>query len=257
MPFQFTPPDGYRNVTAFPTKPANETAFRDEMMSLLDQLTGFINTTFAPTTAGINYFVNTVTGNDTNDGLSAGAPLKTIQAAINKLPLIINHAVTITVAVGTSSEVVTTANFLGGGSINILGDTTATDTRTVSSITVNGCKCRIIVRGMKCTTTTTDGFSAIDSSNVEFNACKIDAAAASFQGVQFARSSGTVKNSVLANRNGAIVADEYSTVYADTNFGTGNVIGLISRGASTIGKASATQPTGATAEFQGFGGVIR
>lgn len=43
MEFTLTPPDGYRNVTSFPTKPANEAQFRDEMMSIPDQLLGFLN----------------------------------------------------------------------------------------------------------------------------------------------------------------------------------------------------------------------
>ncbi|QJC52899.1 hypothetical protein HGI30_15880 [Paenibacillus albicereus] len=43
MPFQFNPPDGYRNTVTFPQKPANETAFRDQMMQPLDQLAAYIN----------------------------------------------------------------------------------------------------------------------------------------------------------------------------------------------------------------------
>lgn len=43
MSFVFNPPDGYRNTTDFPTKPANETAFRDSMQDLLDQIRDEIN----------------------------------------------------------------------------------------------------------------------------------------------------------------------------------------------------------------------
>jgi hypothetical protein len=43
MPFQFSPPDGYRNTVTFPKKPANETAFRDQMMQPLDQLAAYLN----------------------------------------------------------------------------------------------------------------------------------------------------------------------------------------------------------------------
>lgn len=43
MAFVFNPPDGYRNVTDFPTKPANEAAFRDQMMSLLEQIQTYMN----------------------------------------------------------------------------------------------------------------------------------------------------------------------------------------------------------------------
>lgn len=257
MSFQFTPPDGYRNVTAFPTKPANETAFRDSMMTLLDQLTGFINTNFAPTTADISYFVNPVTGNDSNTGFSSGAALKTIQAAINKLPLIINHTVTITVAIGTSSEVVIMKNFMGGGTVLVVGDPFDSSNYVASSFQVTGCKCTIHVSGMKLSSTTDNGITATDSSNLGVDRCTIDGSATSFQAIQFLRSQGVVTNSSLSNHGGGITADELSTVYSVNNSGTGNVIGLISRGASTIGKGSATQPGGTTAESQGFGGVIR
>lgn len=43
MPFQFSPPDGYRNTVTFPKKPANETDFRDQMMQPLDQLAAYLN----------------------------------------------------------------------------------------------------------------------------------------------------------------------------------------------------------------------
>lgn len=44
MAFKYNPEDGYRNTTVFPTKPANETAFRNSMMTLLDQVAEEINT---------------------------------------------------------------------------------------------------------------------------------------------------------------------------------------------------------------------
>jgi hypothetical protein len=43
MTLTFSPPDGYRNVTSFPTKPANETEFRNQMMTLLDQIRDYLN----------------------------------------------------------------------------------------------------------------------------------------------------------------------------------------------------------------------
>ena len=52
------------------------------------------------TTAPITLYV-AAAGSDLNDGLTAGKALLTIQAAINKLPNIINHAVVINVGAGT------------------------------------------------------------------------------------------------------------------------------------------------------------
>lgn len=44
MAFVYDPPEGYRNTTVYPTKPANETDFRDSMMTLLDQIAVYVNT---------------------------------------------------------------------------------------------------------------------------------------------------------------------------------------------------------------------
>lgn len=44
MAFAYDPPEGYRNQTDFPTKPANETDFRNQMMTLLDQIAAYVNT---------------------------------------------------------------------------------------------------------------------------------------------------------------------------------------------------------------------
>lgn len=43
MPFAYTPPDGYKNTTSFPTTPSSETEFRASMQSLLDQLRNYLN----------------------------------------------------------------------------------------------------------------------------------------------------------------------------------------------------------------------
>lgn len=43
--FNFTPSDGLKNVTSFPTIPADETAARKQVQDVLDQLKTYINTT--------------------------------------------------------------------------------------------------------------------------------------------------------------------------------------------------------------------
>lgn len=43
MAFAFVPPTGYRDTVSFPTKPANETVFRDSMQTLLDQMADYVN----------------------------------------------------------------------------------------------------------------------------------------------------------------------------------------------------------------------
>jgi len=45
------------------------------------------------TTGALNLYVRDADGDDTNDGLTASTPVKTMQAAIDKVPLTINHPV--------------------------------------------------------------------------------------------------------------------------------------------------------------------
>ena len=52
------------------------------------------------TSAAFTLYVRT-TGADTNDGLTSGTALLTIQAAINKIPNVVNHKVTVDIGAGT------------------------------------------------------------------------------------------------------------------------------------------------------------
>lgn len=65
MALTYVPPDGYRNVTDFPTKPASESAFRDSMQDLLDQIRDYINTS-VPVKAQPAYIAPTLQNGWTN-----------------------------------------------------------------------------------------------------------------------------------------------------------------------------------------------
>lgn len=69
------------------------------------------------TTAAMTLYVDAATGLDTNTGL-VGFPLKTIQAAIDRVPQTIKHNVTINVGAGTYAEnVYISYNFLVGATV--------------------------------------------------------------------------------------------------------------------------------------------
>jgi hypothetical protein len=95
------------------------------------------------TTSSLTYYVAT-TGSDTNDGLTVGTPLLTIQAAINKIPKIVQHNVTINIAAGTYSGQVFFEGFtiassaivtITGGNMTSSTLATGTATGTVGIVT--------------------------------------------------------------------------------------------------------------------------
>ena len=131
------------------------------------------------------YFVST-TGNDSNDGLSAGAPFLTIQKAINVIAgLIIGpFNVTIQLADGTYTAGGTVvAPWLGTGTVTLLGNTTTPANVVISTtgncITVAGGG-RLTVRG--CTFTSSGGsllFAATNGAIVVGSNCRFGSAAGS------------------------------------------------------------------------------
>jgi hypothetical protein len=74
------------------------------------------------TTAAMTLYVAT-TGLDTNDGLTLGTPLKTISAALRKIPFYVQpgHPVTINVAAGTYDEAITSPAFVLQDNITVAG----------------------------------------------------------------------------------------------------------------------------------------
>jgi hypothetical protein len=69
--------------------------------------------------AGVQYYANTATGNDTNDCISAGTACKTIRAALSKLITsrdLAGNSVNMNIAAGTYDESVLIAGFNTGGS---------------------------------------------------------------------------------------------------------------------------------------------
>jgi hypothetical protein len=89
---------------------------------------GVLSTTVTPastvttTMAAITLYVAT-TGNDSADGLTVGTPLRTISAALRKIPFIVEHDCTINLAAGTYDEHITTPRFMLNANITVQGAT--------------------------------------------------------------------------------------------------------------------------------------
>ncbi|MDF2570490.1 MAG: hypothetical protein K0R55_2094 [Sporomusa sp.] len=206
------------------------------------------------TTADITYYVAT-TGNDSNDGLTSGTAFKTIQKAIDSIPQIVNHTVTINVAAGTYAESVSIQGFSGKGIINVVGDSAVSTSRSLTACTIARGTAYVLLKGFNITTTTGAGVSVAGVPRVDIQYMNIVAAAASQAGIYVNGSGATIQNCAVSNKNYAIQAVHGSAVTVIDCTGTGNVVGLTASQTSIIGK-SGTQPGGTTAEYKTSGSMI-
>lgn len=229
----------------------SETNLVDAVLSDRSQLAE----TLTKTLSDITYYVNASTGLDINDGITNGTAFKTIQYAINSLPQVINHLVTINVASGTYNESINIQGFLGKSGILLYGGTSLNDAYIINNIFVERCTCIVIVRGFRANTTTSHSFKASESHYLEFNYCKSIASSAAYNGAQIQVSSAGVSNCEFSNKLNAICST-LSIIFSVNNAGNGNVVGLRAEHTGTIGK-SETQPGGTTAESTVTGGEIR
>lgn len=208
------------------------------------------------TAAGLTYYVDAAAGNDTNDGLTSGTALKTIGAAIDKLPQVINHAVTINLAAGTYAETINIQGYIGKGSISLIGGNVVGDSHIISALNLLQCQPFITVKGIRAASTTAHGFN-IGMCNAEFENCKCidDTTATFFNGFNvYGGSSIVVKNSLISNRYTAISAWG-SRVYNVNNTGTGNLYAIGANEASIVG-ISGTQPEGTNGNIVNNGSMI-
>jgi len=208
------------------------------------------------TTANLTYYVAT-TGSNSNNGLTVDTPFLTIAKATSLIPQIVNHTVTINIAVGTYAETVTISGYLGIGTININGAAALTDEYLVNAIYVSSCSIPISVTGIKCITTSADAVSISNSTYVAMSYIKSDVAATSKKGFMVKNSLVVVYGCLMSNRYTALYADQLSTIASrDWTAGEGNTFGIVSSFVSTVGKTG-TQPQGATPEATNYAGIIR
>ncbi|KAA1180706.1 pectinesterase family protein [Paenibacillus sp. B2(2019)] len=182
-----------------------------------------LSTTPQQTTADITYYVRT-DGSDSNNGLAntAAGAFKTIGKAISMVPSVVNHVVTINVAAGAYNENVTVAGYSGRGLLTISGDTVASTSRSVTTITVYRNSIQTTVKGFNLTTTTETAVYVEGSVNVIFQYLNIVGAAKGLVGIQVHSSKAYVNLSVISNRLLAFQSTINGEIVADNNAGTGN-----------------------------------
>lgn len=208
------------------------------------------------TTTDINYYIDATNGLDTNNGLTSGTAFKTIQKAINMLPMIINHAVNINVASGTYNERVVVQNFIGNGYINIIGGSTINTSYNVDSLAVSTVLLMLTIKGLNFTNTTNDDSILTDHcSKLLVDSCNLISNSTTKNGIRCLNTVARIGNSCISNKNNAIIASNQSIIFSTGNSGSNNTVGLSCLNASKIGKFI-TQPSGTTAETTVAGGVI-
>ncbi|GGI45976.1 hypothetical protein GCM10008018_14820 [Paenibacillus marchantiophytorum] len=201
------------------------------------------------TTANMTLYVDATNGADNGDG-SAVKPYKTIQFAINQIPQVINHFVTVNVAAGTYAESIIINGFVGQGKLLISSNSGANVSQFYSIINNT---IELVLSGFNITTTTGTAISANNSSRVIVSGCAIVSSAPTQIGIQMNTGMMYVVQTVISNRNYAILAN-LGKLISDLNSGTNNNFSLASTLGGEIVKIN-SQPSGL--ESLGTGAAIR
>ncbi|WP_192894612.1 hypothetical protein [Paenibacillus contaminans] len=212
------------------------------------------------TTGNLTYYVRT-DGNDANTGLSntSGGALKTIQAAIDKIPHAVNHNVTINVADGTYPAQAWIDGFTGKATIIIRGNITTSANVSVQGFIVVGNSCQVSFEGMTnvhnsnaCIYASRTAFVSANKINCTVTNLSSDAAFVAADGATL-----KVESCTISNRGTCFqAAGPGTSVYAVNNNGTGNG-GLIS--ASSGGRVDVTgaMPSATNPDWCDRGIIIR
>lgn len=213
--------------------------------------------TTTKSTAPITLYVDPTNGNDSNDGLTTSTKLKTRQAAINKLPSVLDHLCIISVVPGIDDEVVSIAGFTGKGSLQLNGglDLADSDIYKTGRVKLDNVKIPVTVRGFNFTTTTGHGVEVVNSQWAAIVTCKSTSLTTEFDGANAVASLIFLTGCNFSNKARAIASGYLSNIYSENNSGTGNLKGLSAFNSSFIGK-SGTQPDGTLKEEKYNGGDI-
>lgn len=209
------------------------------------------------TTKDITLYVSQ-NGNDSNDGLTEGTAVRTIQRAIDYIPKNVKHITKINVAKGNYDEIVVLVGFYGDGEIYITGDIDLSDGHIVKRIISRRNKVFIKFFGIKIQCNDETSVYSENDDRFILEKCIIDSPiqATNFAGVHSIASLVEVTSCTINNRNQAIVSRLGGCVMSTTNQGTNNICGLNADTGAIIAK-NGSQPSGTTAEVVYAGGVIR
>ena len=199
------------------------------------------------TTQNMTLYVDGTNGDDSNDGLTPQTAFKSIQKAVDSVPKIIRHSVTIQIADGTYDEEVMVSGFhaiprrvSNGANFTITGnenDRTAVKVRTIKLWDcVNSFRVQFLeVFGAE-RPIDISGCSAIGVSNVVLQT-------PGERGITVNGGDARIENCEISNKEFAILGVNGATIHALNNTGTNNTNALAAREGSRIA-INGTQPSG-------------
>jgi hypothetical protein len=205
------------------------------------------------TVANVTYYVNDTTGNDTNNGTAVGTPLKTITAAVNKLPRIIDHPTIINVADGTYDEDVNINGYTGAGTLTLQG---ASSLALAANVIVNKIHfrynlCQVAIRGFTANTTTDVAIlCGYNGGYCEISSCRVTDAAEQRGIANYYTPYLFFFDCLISNRTVAHYTAGGKTWSKDHTAGTGNTYSLYAEKMGEI-KTNGVQPNGVTSQAQG------
>jgi hypothetical protein len=211
------------------------------------------------TTADITYYVRT-DGNDNNTGLAntAAGAFKTIGKAISVIPRIVNHKVSINIAVGTYAEEVQINGFNGSGKININDDVeNLTTNYSIQLLRISNCGLPLDVRGLNAQTTTAQAFMVENCTNAQFFYCQATGATATYHAFVIHSSKVYAYGCRASNKYVGFYAGQNSTVLVWSADGSGNKVSLMGAegGCLTYNGTYPTSPTVSAISMQNGGTV--
>lgn len=188
----------------------------------------------APLSSNLTLYVNTETGSDSNDGLTAEQPKKTIMSAVNAIPKNLGgYKAEISIAAGTYPEAVMIEGFYGANYSNNFGiSLIGADMETVS-ITggIAGLGCRVPLRITDLSVSGSLSGNVVSARQCTFlscASCSIDGSGITVgsSAVYFEMSNASIYYTTISNTQGAAVLGTAGTLYANDLSGNSNSIGI-------------------------------
>ena len=234
---------------------ANTEAINNLTESVANNTTS-LNASVKKTKAKISYYVNSETGNDSNDGLTKDTALKSFEMVCSKIPEFLEHNLAIHVK-GEFNTEFNIPKICGVGSLMIVCNDDG-ERAIIPNIVVNNVNNVFVnIAGAHITTSKKDGININTVNRVHISDCVIDSVASDKYGIYCAYADVTLYNNTINNKMAGIVGITNANIYSSDNHGSNNVYGLQASYGGTIMK-NGEQPSGTTSnELSSNGGEIR